>query len=296
MMEEEQEQEKRQARVKLIEGGATLGQYNVLKVLRGTSVGYYLGDAVENDILLPHKYVPEDIAVDEEIEVFVYRDSGGRIVATTIEPYCIAGEFDFLECNQLTQYGAFVEIGLEKDILVPFKQQVQEMYEGNFYVTYVYLDQVSQRLVGSTRLNKFFSETVDDVEKFDKVKLMIYNKTDIGLAVVVNNKYRGLLYDNEVYEDLEIGDKIYGYVKKVREDGRLDVTLQQPGYANVDIQAQKILDKLKENDNFLALTDKTNAEIVKEVLAMSKKTFKKSIGLLYRQRIINIEDDGIRLI
>ena len=291
-----EEEEKRQARVRLIEGGAKLGQYNVLKVLRGTSVGYYLGDEVGNDILLPQKYVPEALTIDEEIEVFVYRDSGGRIIATTIEPYCTAGEFDFLECKQLTQYGAFVDIGLEKDILVPFKQQVQEMYEGNFYVTHVYLDEVSQRLVGTTRINKFFRETVDDVAKFDKVKLMIYNKTDIGFAVIINNKYRGLLYDNEVYETLEIGDKIYGYVKKIREDGRLDVTLQQPGYANVDIQAQKIIDKLKENANFLALTDKTNPEIIKEVLAMSKKTFKKSIGLLYRQKIINIEDAGIRLL
>lgn len=291
-----EEQEKREARVKLIEGGAKLGEYNVLKVLRGTSVGYFLGDEVGNDILLPTKYVPEDMALDDEIEVFVYRDSGGRIIATTIEPYCTAGEFDFLECKQLTQYGAFVAIGLEKDILVPFKQQVQEMYEGNYYVTHVYLDNVSQRLVGSTRLNKFFAEKVDDIEKFDKVKLMIYNKTDIGFAVVVNNKYRGLLYDNEVYEDLEIGDKIYGYVKKIRDDARIDVTLQQPGYANVDIQAQKILDVLKENDNFLALTDKSNPEIIKDVLGMSKKTFKKSIGLLYRQRIINIDDKGVHLI
>ena len=291
-----EEQEKREARTKLIEGGAILGQYNVLKVLRGTSVGYFLGDEVGNDILLPTKYVPEVIALDDEIEVFVYRDSGGRIIATTIEPYCIAGEFDFLECKQLTQYGAFVDIGLEKDILVPFKQQVQEMYQGNYYVTHVYLDNISQRLVGSTRLNKFFAEKVDDIEKFDKVKLMIYNKTDIGFSVVVNNKYRGLLYDNEVYEDLEIGDKIYGYVKKIREDARIDVTLQQPGYANVDVQAQKILDVLKENDNFLALTDKSNPEIIKDVLGMSKKTFKKSIGLLYRQRIINIDEKGVHLI
>ena len=291
-----EEQEKREARTKLIDGGAILGQYNVLKVLRGTSVGYFLGDEVGNDILLPTKYVPQDIAIDDEIEVFVYRDSGGRIIATTIEPYCIAGEFDFLECKQLTQYGAFVDIGLEKDILVPFKQQVQEMYQGNYYVTHVYLDNISQRLVGSTRLNKFFAEKVDDIEKFDKVKLMIYNKTDIGFAVVVNNKYRGLLYDNEVYEDLEIGDKIYGYVKKIREDARIDVTLQQPGYANVDVQAQKILDVLKENDNFLALTDKSNPEIIKDVLGMSKKTFKKSIGLLYRQRIINIDEKGVHLI
>ena len=291
-----EEQEKREARTKLIEGGAILGKYNVLKVLRGTSVGYFLGDEVGNDILLPTKYVPQDIAIDDEIEVFVYRDSGGRIIATTIEPYCIAGEFDFLECKQLTQYGAFVDIGLEKDILVPFKQQVQEMYQGNYYVTHVYLDSISQRLVGSTRLNKFFAEKVDDIEKFDKVKLMIYNKTDIGFAVVVNNKYRGLLYDNEVYEDLEIGDKIYGYVKKIREDARIDVTLQQPGYANVDLQAQKILDVLKENDNFLALTDKSNPEIIKDVLGMSKKTFKKSIGLLYRQRIINIDEKGVHLI
>ncbi len=291
-----EEQEKREARTKLIEGGAILGQYNVLKVLRGTSVGYFLGDEVGNDILLPTKYVPEGMALDDEIEVFVYRDSGGRIIATTIEPYCIAGEFDFLECKQLTQYGAFVDIGLEKDILVPFKQQVQEMYQGNYYVTHVYLDNISQRLVGSTRLNKFFAEKVDDIEKFDKVKLMIYNKTDIGFAVVVNNKYRGLLYDNEVYEDLEIGDKIYGYVKKIREDARIDVTLQQPGYANVDVQAQKILDVLKENDNFLALTDKSNPEIIKDVLGMSKKTFKKSIGLLYRQRIINIDEKGVHLI
>lgn len=290
-----EEENRREARVKLIAGGAKLGYYNVLKVLRGTSVGYYLGDEVGNDILLPTKYVPETIALDEEIEVFVYRDSGGRIVATTLEPYCTAGQFDFLECRQLTQYGAFVDIGLEKDILVPFKQQVQEMYEGNFYVTYVYLDEVSQRLVGTTRINKFFEETVTDIEKFDKVKLMIYNKTDIGFAVIVNNKYRGLLYDNEVFEPLEIGDRIYGYVKKIREDGRLDVTLQQPGYANVDIQAQKILDALKENDNYLALTDKTNPEIIKDVLGMSKKTFKKSIGLLYRKHIIMIEDEGIRL-
>jgi predicted RNA-binding protein (virulence factor B family) len=273
-----------------------LGVKNTLRVLRGTSVGMFLGDEDGNDVLLPKKYIPDDLIVGDDIEVFIYKDSEDRVIATTLEPKVQLNQFAYLQVMAVTGIGAFLEWGLEKDLFVPFKEQNKKLAPDDWCPVYLYLDEDTDRLVGSCKINKFLEKENVDLKEGDEVELFVFEETNMGLNVVINNKYKGLIYENEIFQRVKLGSRTKGYIKLLREDNRIDVSLQKQGYANVEPNAEKILEKLKANNGFLDITDKSDANYVMYQLEMSKKTFKKAIGGLYKQRLIRIEDDGIYLI
>ncbi len=272
------------------------GEFNLLTAKRRTLNGYYLVDAEDNEVLLPNKYVPSGMKPDDEISVFIYKDSEDRIIATTIKPYIMLNEFAVLEVVDINAIGAFLDWGLEKDLLVPFSEQSLRMQVGSSYPVYLFLDEKTQRLAASAKINKFLDTENITVYNGDEVELLICNSTDLGINVIINSIHKGLLYDNELFQAVSEGDIITGWIKNVRPDNKIDVSLQKQGYVNVEPNAQKILDKLKENNGFLNLTDKSDPIIILAKLEMSKKTFKKSIGLLYKQKIIRIEKDGIYIV
>lgn len=273
-----------------------IGVDNTLKIMRDTQIGLYLADHEGNEVLLPNKYVPRQFAIGDEVTVFVYLDHEERPVATTLEPKIYLHEFALLKVNYINQYGAFLDWGLEKDLFVPFKEQARPMEKGKRYLVYMYLDEQSGRLVASSRTNKFLSNDNLAVKEGDEVDLIVSHITDAGINVIINETYKGLVYKDEVYDDIRTGDRITGYIKTIRPDKKIDVTLQAPGYARVEPNAEKILDELRANGGFLRLGDKSHPEDIKTVLKMSKKTFKQAVGMLYRQRLIDITDDGIRYI
>lgn len=273
-----------------------IGVDNTLKIMRDTQIGLYLADHEGYEVLLPNKYVPRQFAIGDEVTVFVYLDHEERPVATTLEPKIYLHEFALLKVNYINQYGAFLDWGLEKDLFVPFKEQARPMEKGKRYLVYMYLDEQSGRLVASSRTNKFLSNDNLAVKEGDEVDLIVSHITDAGINVIINETYKGLVYKDEVYDDIRTGDRITGYIKTIRPDKKIDVTLQAPGYARVEPNAEKILDELRANGGFLRLGDKSHPEDIKTVLKMSKKTFKQAVGMLYRQRLIDITDDGIRYI
>ena len=273
-----------------------VGEINNLRVLRGTSVGMYLGDEEDNDVLLPNKYIPDGLIVGDFIDVFIYRDSEDRIIATTLQPKINLNEFACLRVSAVSHFGAFIDWGLEKDLLVPFREQNKKLEVGDWAIIYLYLDQETERLVGSCKVNKYLEKENIDLKVGQEVDLLIFEKTDMGLNAVINNRYKGLLYQNEIFQRVAWGDTLKGYIKNIREDNRIDLSLQKQGYVNVEPNSQKILEKLKENEGFLPLNDKSESIDIMSMLEMSKKTFKKAVGALYKQKLITIEEDGIRIV
>ncbi|WP_428225784.1 CvfB family protein [Flavobacterium sp.] len=272
-----------------------IGKFNTLQIARKTGVGLYLTDGV-TDVLLPNKYVPENYLIEDEIEVFVYLDHEERPVATTLEPYIYLNEFSLLRVNHVNKFGAFMDWGLEKDLFVPFKEQARPMEEGKRYLIYMYKDDQTNRLVGSSKLNQFLDNKNITVENGEEVDLIVSHISDVGINVIINEKHKGLLYKNEVFEDLRTGDRIVGFIKNVRPDGKIDVSRQPLGLVRIDASAQKIVDELKASRGFLRLHDNSTPEDIKTILQMSKKTFKKAIGTLYKQKMIEIKPDGIYLV
>ncbi|NNE02388.1 MAG: GntR family transcriptional regulator [Eudoraea sp.] len=270
-----------------------LGNFNTLKILRSTSVGLFLGDDDVDDLLLPNKYVPESYEIGDDLSVFCYLDNQERPIATTIEPFVKRNEFAFLRVAEVNDYGAFLDWGLEKHLLVPYREQRFKMTAGSWHVIYCYLDEKSFRLVGSTRLNKFFDNDNLDVRINEEVSLLVYRKSDLGWDVIVNNKFRGLIFSNEVFKDIAIGDQLVGYIKLIRPDNKLDITLQPQGTKALEPAAAAIYEKLVANNGFIRLHDKSSPDEIKEWFQMSKKTFKKAIGTLFRERKIEIKPDGI---
>ena len=273
-----------------------LGIKNTLRILRGTTVGMFLGDNEENDVLLPKKYIPEDAIVGDDIEVFIYKDSEDRVIATTLEPKIQLNQFAYLQVKAVTAIGAFLDWGLEKDLFVPFREQNKMMEEGKWYVVFLYLDEESDRLVASCKVNRYFEKENIDLTIGQEVDLLVFEETDMGLNVIIDGKYKGLIYENEIFQRIKIGTRTKGYIKNIREDNRVDVSLQKQGYENIEPNAELILAKLKANNGFLDITDKSDANYVMYQLEMSKKTFKKAVGALYRQRLVRLEEDGIYLI
>ncbi|WP_306350913.1 S1 RNA-binding domain-containing protein [Flavobacterium sp. '19STA2R22 D10 B1'] len=274
-----------------------IGKYNTLTILRDTKVGLFLGNGNENeDILLPNKYVPREFEIGEELIVFVYLDHEERPVATTLEPYILLNEFALLRVNYVNQIGAFMDWGMEKDILVPFKEQARPMEKGKRYLVYLYMDEKTNRLVASSKTNQFLSNDELTVEKNEEVDLIVSHITEVGINVIINEKHKGLLYKDEVYDDLRTGDRIRGYIKNIRPDNKIDVSVQKLGYENIEPNAEKILDELRANRGFLRLNDNSHPEDIKTVLKMSKKTFKKAVGALFKQKLIEIKEDGIHLV
>jgi len=272
-----------------------IGEDNILKVLRETSVGLFLGDEEGNDVLLPNKYVEDDFKVDDEIKVFIYRDSEDRVIATTLAPKIKVGEFAYLKAKASTSFGTFMDWGLEKDLLIPFRHEATEIEAGKWYVVYMYLDTESDRLVGSTRVNNFINLDEIDLQEGDQISVLVTSVSEIGYSLIVDNQYKGLAYKNETFKKVIPGEKHLAYVKKIREDNRIDISFQKQGYVAVEKNTIKIIEHLMKNNNFLPLNDKSSPEEIVEVLEMSKKIFKKAIGALYKQEIIEIKEDGIYL-
>jgi hypothetical protein len=273
-----------------------LGQNQQLTILRETDPGLYLGSAEGDEVLLPHKYKPEQFEIGDAIDVFVYLDHEERPVATTLEPYVKLNEFGFLQCSDVNKFGAFMDWGLEKQLFVPFKEQARPMKIGNWYIVYLYLDDQSNRLTGSSKTNKFLSNDHLTVSMFDEVDILVTHITEKGANVIINGVHKGLIYIEEIFEDIRTGDRMKAYIRKIRPDKKIDVVLQTPGYKSIEPNANYILNELKAAGGFMPLHDKTEPEVIKNELGISKKSFKKAIGSLYKDKQIRIKEDGIELI
>jgi len=272
-----------------------LGEYNTLTILRETDPGLFLSDEEDNEVLLPNRYVPETFKIWDKLDVFVYLDNEERLVAVTDKPFIKKGEFALLRCNEVSKFGAFLDWGMVKELFCPFKEQAFKMKKGGWYLVYCYLDEESNRLVASSKTNRFLDNKDLSVNQFDEVDLIASHPSDIGWNVIVNEKHLGLIYNDNIFQDMSVGDKLKGIVKKIRPGNKLDITLGQVGYRNIEPNAEKIMHHLHDNSGFLNLTDKSNPEDIKDTLQMSKKSFKKAVGTLYKQRQIEIKDDGIYL-
>ena len=273
-----------------------IGKINTLTVLRETTVGFYLGDAEGNEVLLPNSYIQVKPIVKEKLETFIYKDSEGRLIATTRKPIVKLNDFACLRVNAVSEIGAFMDWGLEKDLFVPYSEQKFNMEEGRYYVVRVYLDDVSTRIVGSSKLEKFLSNEDLKLEGGQEVEIMITEESPLGYSCIINGMYKGLIYHNDVYQDVFVGDELIAYVKMIREDKLVDISLQKGGFKNVLSATEIILEYLENNDGFLNLHDKSSPDEIAEKFAMSKATFKKSIGVLYRHRKVLIKPDGVYLV
>ena len=272
-----------------------IGDFNTLKAVRSTSVGIFLSDDEGTEILLPNKYVPKDIVLNESLKVFCYLDHEERPVATTLRPLVARDEFAFLKVAQTNKIGAFLDWGLEKQLFVPFKEQKVRMEEGKSYVIHCFLDELSFRLMASAKIDKFIQSEQSSYNENDKVELLVSRKTNLGWEVVINNAHKGLLFFNDVFKDVKIGDKHIGYIKNVRKDGKIDVTLSPTGIEVLDVSANHLLQTLEANGGFLPLNDTSAPQEIRDTLQMSKKSFKKGVGVLYKARKIELLDSGIRL-
>ena len=277
-----------------------LGKLNKLYALRRASCGMFLGVERESrddeqNVLLPNKYVPKNLDINDAIEVFLYTDSEDRIIATTLQPKIFLHQFAVLEVNDVSKFGAFLDWGLEKDLFLPFSEQKKRFKKGDQATVFLYVDENSNRLVASSRVKDFIIHEVE-VEEGEEVDLLVDRKSEIGYQVIINNRHIGLVFINEVFQPLNKGDKIKGFIKRVREDGKIDVSLQKKGYTQVVDSQNLLLKKLQESNGVLYLTDKSAPELITQKLQMSKKTFKKSVGALYKQKKIKIETDRIILL
>lgn len=273
-----------------------LGKFNQLEVVKKVDFGIYLDGGEEGEVLLPTRYVPEDCAVGDILNVFLYLDMEERLIATTLVPYVQVGEFAYLEVAWVNQYGAFLNWGLMKDLFVPFREQKMKMLVGRKYMIHAHLDDESYRIVASAKVERYLSKEKPEYAAGDEVDILVWQKTDLGFKAIIDNKYSGLLYENEIFTPLSAGMQLKAYVKQVREDGKVDLMLQKPGFAKVGDFSKTLLDYLREQGGRIALTDKSPAEEIYEVFGVSKKTFKKGVGDLYKKRLISLQDDAIVLV
>ncbi len=272
-----------------------LGKINKLKVVKSLDFGFYLDGEDKGEILLPIKQVPKGTEIGSTLDVFIYKDSEDRIIATTEKPFGMVGEFVLLRTQEVNKIGAFMDWGLVKNLLVPFGEQKKRMEVGRWYIVYIYVDDETERIVGSAKLDKFLNiEPPQYVEK-QEVNLLIRKKTEMGYTAIVNNAHSGMLYNNEIFQDLNVGQKVRGFVKKMREDGKIDLSINRSGFKQIDSVSKSIIELLEENNNYIAITDKSDPQLIYDTFAVSKKNFKKAIGNLYKNRLILIEEEGIRL-
>lgn len=272
-----------------------LGQLNTLSALRQTDNGIYLIDEEENEVLLPNKYIPVGMKMGDKIEVFLYTDSEDRMIATNLIPKVYLYEYAHLEVKDVASFGAFFDWGLEKDLLVPLNEQARAVKVGEKHVVYLYLDDQTERLAGSTKIGRTLLKLGIDLKVGEEVKALLYDESELGFSVVVNDKYQGMLYKNEIFESVDVGDELKAYVKKIRSDNKVDLSLNRFGYRAVDDNLEKLLDVLKANDGLLNLNDKSDPVLIKRQLGMSKKLFKKAVGALYKQKKIELTEKGIKL-
>lgn len=272
-----------------------VGDYNVLKVLREADFGFYLDDGAEG-VLLPKRFVPEGLKVGDEIKVFIYHDSEGRLIATTQQPKGVVGEIVKLKAITVTNQGAFLDWGLMKDIFVPKSKQLGGMREGAEYLVKIYVDEQTGRVAATEKIEPFLSNENLTVKEKDIVDLVVYRRTDIGYLVIINNKHTGVLHFNEIYQNIGVGDKLKGFIKAIRPENKIDVVAGRPGYNRVEDEAEKILRLLNENNGYLPYHDKSDPDEIYNFFGISKKAFKMATGNLYKQQKITFTKSGIKLL
>lgn len=280
-----------------------IGAYNTLTVLKvalregnGDPFGLYLDGGREGEILMPEKYVPEGISIGDEVNVFVYLDQEERPIATTEKPFAQVGDFAYLECAWVNEYGAFLNWGLTKDLFCPFREQKKRMQIGDSYIVHIHLDEETYRLVASAKIEHYFDEDYPRYKTGQEVDLLIWQKTDLGFKVIVDNKYPGLIYDDQVFHYIHTGDRMKGYIAAVRPDGKIDCTLQPTGQKHAEDFAETLLQYLKDNNGVCDLGDKSDAEDIKRRFQVSKKVYKKAVGDLYKRHLITVEPLAIKLV
>lgn len=269
------------------------GQYYNLKAYKLTGHGVYLEDNESNEVLLPLKYVPDEVKVGDHIRVFIYTDSDDRLIATTQHPKIELHGFAMLRCVNIRPFGAFMEWGVDRDLLVPNAEMIPNMQVGKSYIVYMYLDD-QDRLTGTTVIDRCLEYTDIEVAIGEQVELMIYGYSDFGPKAIINQTYNGQLYNDDIYKPVKVGQVVTGYIRKIRPDKKIDVTLRKFGYKKVLDETDKILELIENSNGFIPLHDKSSPEDIKRYLGMSKKVFKKAIGSLYKKKKIMIEKDGIR--
>ena len=272
-----------------------LGKYNQLEVVKTVDFGVYLNGGDDGEILLPSRYVPEGCKPGDVLNVFIYLDNEERLIATTLQPYVQVGEFACLEVAWVNEYGAFLDWGLMKDLFVPFREQKMKMQKGHRYVVHAHVDEDSYRIMASAKVERYLSKELPEYQPGEEVEVMVWQKTDLGYKVIVDNKFGGLVYQKEIFKPLEPGMHMQAFVRQVREDGKIDLTLQKDGLQKVDDFAEVLLQYIKDNDGHTSLNDKSPAEEIYETFGVSKKTFKKAVGDLYKKRLIVLVEGGIRL-
>ena len=276
--------------------GIKLGEYNTLTVVRKVDFGLYLDGGDEGDVLLPSRYVPEGAKPGDELEVFIYLDQDERLVATTLKPKAVVGDFAYLEVSWVNEYGAFLNWGLMKDLFCPFREQKMRMRKGSSYIVYVTVDEDSYRMMATAKVERHLDKERPQYRHGDEVELLVWQKTDLGFKVIVDNRFSGLVYQDQIFCQISVGDRIKGYVDHVRMDGKIDITLQPTGRKQTEEFSEVLLDYLKNNGGHCAIGDKSPAEIIADRFKVSKKTYKKAVGDLYRRRLITINDEGITLL
>lgn len=272
-----------------------LGEINELAIIRITDHGWFLEDEDENEVLLPNKFCTEEMKSGDNIKVFIFKDSEDRVTATTQEPMIRLNEFACLKVKDVNNFGAFLEWGLDKDLMVPFSEQHNKMNLDEEHVVRLVHDEKTDRLFASARINRYLEVDYLTVKPNEEVEILILEETDIGFKAIIEDAHLGLIYKSDVFQPLKKGERLKAWIKLIREDGKIDLSLQKFGYGNVEPSSQKVLDVLKKNDGYLPLHDKSNPQEIVQLLNMSKKTFKKAIGSLYKQRYIKLEENGIRL-
>lgn len=270
-----------------------LGKYNTLKVVKEVDFGLYLDGGEEGEILLPSRYVPENYELGGDLEVFIYLDNEERLVATTLMPLVQVGQFACLEVAWVNEYGAFLNWGLMKDLFVPFREQKMKMQVGKKYVVHVHLDDESYRIVASAKVDRYLSKEKATYEPGQEVDILIWQKTDLGFKAIIEDQYSGLLYESEIFQPLRTGMTLKAYVKQVREDGKIDLILQKPGQAKVEDFSNTLLEYIREHGGRTSLNDKSPAEEIYDTFGVSKKTFKKAVGDLYKKRLVVLTEEGI---
>ena len=273
-----------------------LGKFNQLEVVKQVDFGMYLDGGEEGEILLPTRYVPEDCKVGVWLNVFLYLDIVVRLIATTLTPLVQVGEFACLEVSWVNQFGAFLNWGLMKDLFVPFSEQKMKMQVGNKYVIHAYIDDESFRIVASAKVDRYLSKEKAPYQPGEEVNILIWQKTDLGFKAIIENMYSGLLYDSEIFQTLHTGDTLKAYIKQVREDGKIDLILQKPGFEKVDDFSKTLYHYIADHGGRIGLNDKSPAEEIYDVFGVSKKTFKKAVGDLWKKRLILLHEDGIELV
>jgi predicted RNA-binding protein (virulence factor B family) len=259
-----------------------------------TPQGWYLVDEMGVEVLLPNKFCPSEAIEGDVINVFIFRDSEDRLTATTVVPMIEIGQFACLEVVSATGIGAFLDWGLEKDLFVPFKEQHRKLVEGEHTVAFLYRDEVTDRLLASTKISKWLEKTDVNILYNTAVDLLCFEETEIGFRVIINQKHQGIIYKNEVFQRIEMGDQLKGYVRLVRENGHVDVSLTPMGHKKVGTLSDTVLEGITAAGGFLALHDKSDANLIQSKLGMSKKAFKQTVGVLYKAKAIIIEETGIR--